>query len=175
MLGLVCTWTLAGVFAVAAVGKVRTRAGRRAFRASVAELVTARPGWPAVLAAGTVVAETATTTLLLVPSTQDVGLSVAGALLLAFTAVLSRAGSGRAAASCGCFGSRSAPAGWPGIARNLVLLAVAVAAWRLTPDPHRISGADGVLAGLGAGAGVSTVLIWDLAAGFLGALRPAGR
>ncbi|WP_091095507.1 MauE/DoxX family redox-associated membrane protein [Micromonospora citrea] len=117
--------SLALVFLTAVVGKLRTRAGFAAFVASVGQF-----GVPArrtrAVARLAVATEAAVVVLLAVPSTVPAGLLLAAGLLGVLTAAIANALRRGARPACRCFGAGDAPIGARHVARNLVLLAVAL-------------------------------------------------
>lgn len=174
IIGVVCCWTLAGVFAVAAVTKARTRAARTAFRAAIAQLARVPDRLTGILAAAVILAEAATAGLLAVPATNRPGLIAAGVLLAAFTAVLVLAERTRTRASCNCFGAAGVPAGRHGVIRNLALLAVVVAGWwPAGTRPPALAATEFLLAAVAAAGGVVAVVAWDLVGGLTVHDRPA--
>ncbi|MGH2856447.1 MAG: TlpA family protein disulfide reductase, partial [Solirubrobacteraceae bacterium] len=116
-------FALAAMFAVAAVAKLRDLAGAtEAVRDFGVPAPAARP-----VALTTVCLEAAVAVLLCIPVTRRAGGAGAIALLTVFTVTISAAWARGERADCHCFGQlHSAPAGPRAIARNLVLLAVAV-------------------------------------------------
>ncbi len=106
----------------AAVAKLRDPA---ATRRSFDELGLRAPGVAAIVVP--VVELLVAVALVLWP---PVGGAAAIVLLVAFTVVLVRVVMSGARVPCACFGATAtSPVGWPDVARNLGLLALAVAAW----------------------------------------------
>ena len=151
--GVGCCWLVAVVFAISAVGKLRTSAVRAAFRRSVADMdvLPAR----AVGAVATVVpmTEAVTVALIVMPSTAVLGCVLALALLGAFTtgiAIVLRRGT---RAGCLCFGATERPYGPRHLVRNGLLAAATLAGALTTGYPTDLPGAliaivAGVLAAL---------------------------
>lgn len=115
---------LAAVFAAAAVAKL---AGRERFGETLGTFGVPRP----FLTPGVWLIALTELTLagLLVPSSTGRLGALAGAMLAAvFSAVVARTLASGKRPNCGCFGSLSAaPIGWPTLARNAALVALAVA------------------------------------------------
>jgi uncharacterized membrane protein YphA (DoxX/SURF4 family) len=114
---------LAGVFALASVAKLADLRGSRAAVAGfgVPERVASPLGMLLP------VAELAVAVALLPASTARVGALGAGVLLALFVAAIARSMARGEAPDCHCFGQlHSEPAGRGALARNLVLLALAV-------------------------------------------------
>ncbi|RSN62045.1 MULTISPECIES: MauE/DoxX family redox-associated membrane protein [Actinomadura] len=117
--------TIAAVFLVAVVGKLRGRTAFAEFRRSVPGLA---PGLPATATAVAVVAaEAAAAALQATARTAPAGLALAGAVLLAFAAAVHRSLRAGRPAACRCFGTGTAPVGRVHVVRNLALAAVAAA------------------------------------------------
>lgn len=113
---------LAVVFAVAFIGKVRTRQGFAEFRDSITALT---PRLPARAAAVAVLAgEAAAVVLLAVPGTR-LGYAVAAVLLISFCGAVVLAVSGREPVRCKCFGADGGVLGPRHLVRNGALLGVA--------------------------------------------------
>jgi Methylamine utilisation protein MauE/AhpC/TSA family len=121
---LVARLGIAAVFAIAAVGKLRDRAG--ASRALGNFGVPARLAGPGATALP--IAELAVAGLLVATPTARAGGIGAVALLSLFVIAIGRSVSRGERPDCNCFGTvHSAPAGWTTLARNLVFGAIAVA------------------------------------------------
>lgn len=170
---MVCLWLItAGTFGASALAKIRGRAAFAGFRDSV-QVVGGVPGRYAVPVALAVVGlELAVAATAAVPRTAPAALGLAALMLTGFTQVLRRALRRRVAISCHCFGAGAEPISGRQVARNLVLLAVAVAGLflALLTGPPRVSGPGLLLCLLVAGAVVlAVVLLDDIAA----LLRPA--
>ncbi|SEG85549.1 Methylamine utilisation protein MauE [Thermomonospora echinospora] len=139
-LALAVQGVVAGVFALAVLGKLRGRDGFGRFATTVGRL-TMRPGRPAVVIAAVVTAvEVVTTVLVAVPATARAGCWAASGLLVLFVAVVFRAVRGRVFAECGCFGGRGSVMSYPLLLRNLLLLALALTGAALAPadPPHPV-------------------------------------
>jgi uncharacterized membrane protein YphA (DoxX/SURF4 family) len=124
---LTCQLIIALVFAVAAAGKLRSRASWHGFTASIRDLglvpvAAARP-----VAALTVAAELGVVALLALPGLTRLGFLLALVLLATLIGGIVAVLRGGRQASCNCFG-RSAETFSPlHIARNLLLVTVAAA------------------------------------------------
>lgn len=128
-------YSLALVFAVAAVGKIRARAD---FEGSVRAMVGVPAPYAPRLAGAVIVGEFVAAALLCVPRVGPVGALLAGVLLSAFTALILRLIVRRESVACSCFGASGAPAGWVQVGRNVLLSAMAaVGAFRWSPVPSR--------------------------------------
>jgi hypothetical protein len=159
-LDLGCRVLLGVVFAVAAVGKLRSATALRAFADSLLDLgwLPDVLRWPAAVA--TPLAEGGAVALLAVPATAGFGYALVLLLLAALTlgaVVAIRRGRG---VRCQCFGSGEGELGKGTVMRNLLLMAVAIAgsAVRLGAGDLRLSAAGAELAGvLGALAALAVV------------------
>jgi len=123
---------LAAVFAVAGIAKLLDLPGSRK---AVAEFGVPEPAAGAI---GSVlpVAEIATAVGLVFVATATAASVVALALLIAFIGGISNAMRRGEAPDCNCFGQvHSSPAGWPTLARNAVLAALAVLVLVKGPGP----------------------------------------
>ncbi|WP_328989057.1 hypothetical protein OG394_22790 [Kribbella sp. NBC_01245] len=150
-----CQFVFGLVFAVSLASKVRSRAAYAAFVAAVPGLA---PGIPVRLAAPAVIAgEAAVVVLVVIPATAVVGFALAVALLLSFTVAIVAAIRRRQKVTCQCFGSSSSPVGPPHVARNAVLLLIALTGLAAGLDPGQAMPGLGVL--------VSAVLTGAVAAG----------
>jgi thiol-disulfide isomerase/thioredoxin len=127
---LVVRLGLAAMFAVAGAAKLADRDGsREAVRGFGVPDALAGP-----LGIALPLAELATTALLVPAATARAGAAAAIVLLLAFCAAIGRALARDEAPDCHCFGAlHSAPAGWPALARNGALAALAVPVAAATP------------------------------------------
>lgn len=120
---LVARVILAGIFALAAVGKLRDLPGAREGIAALASpsLAFVTPALPA--------AESAVAVGLLVPRTSGLAAAVAIVLLLTFSALMLRTLRRGEAPVCHCFGSRSDQTVSANmIARNSAFIALAIVA-----------------------------------------------
>ncbi|GAA2577200.1 MauE/DoxX family redox-associated membrane protein [Actinomadura fulvescens] len=122
------------IFAVSAAGKLRGRAAFTEFTRTTRVLLAAalrrrEVGRTAAVWTGRVVvaAEVAAVPLVLAPVTAVAGLGLAAALLAAFGVAMAAALRGGVSTSCRCFGASTAPIGWRHVARNALLVCVAVA------------------------------------------------
>jgi hypothetical protein len=152
-LGLVACVAVATVLAVSGVAKLLDRDGTRDAVAGF--------GLPGALAPATVAllapAELVSAVLSLVPAVRALGLSLAGALLIAFTVVLLLALRSGRRPECHCFGQLgSAEISGRTVGRNLVLLAlVAVGLIGTSVElPGGSSSVVGVVAGILLGVGL---------------------
>lgn len=144
---------MAGVFASASFGKLRSREDFGRFVTTVRKL-TMREGASTVwIAAAFAALETLTAVLIAVPATARIGFGLASALLTVFIGVVFRAVRGRVFAECGCFGRHGSVMSYPLLLRNAALLAVAVTgavlaspASPLGPVGHALALAAGIAA-----------------------------
>lgn len=121
---LTCRWVVVGVFLVAALTKMRSRASRDAFLAAVAELVPAAAPRPlGVLVIGI---EFAVAVLVALPWTVVPGLVLALGTLVAFSIAIWSALRRGVTVACRCFGWSDAPVTRAHLARNGSLVATAV-------------------------------------------------
>ncbi|WP_103355661.1 MauE/DoxX family redox-associated membrane protein [Amycolatopsis sp. CA-128772] len=114
---------IAVVFAASSVAKLRDFRG---FARSVPALVPMRASRVTPVSAAVVVAEAGSAVLVVVPATAAAGFLLASALLLAFTAAIAASLRRGRPAPCRCFGVSETPAGPRHLARNGVLLGLAV-------------------------------------------------
>jgi hypothetical protein len=151
--GVGCCWLIAVVFAVSAVGKMRTAPVRLAFRRSLADMAVLPTRAVGTVAAAVPILEAAVVVLLVVPPTAALGCLLALALLVTFTtgiAIVLRRGT---QAGCLCFGTTERPYGPRHLVRNGLLAAVALAGAVASGHPIDLPGAliavaAGVLAAL---------------------------
>lgn len=146
------SWTLAGVFAVAAVHKVKDYLQFR----GILEQYRIMPGPLVPLAAPLVVAlESAVCLMLIVPPWRWLGGPLAAGLLLLYGAAIAinLYGRGRTAMDCGCGGDATPLSGWL-LLRNGLLLMLACTPWLAATSAVPASGAGVVVAAL------MTVLLW---------------
>lgn len=124
-----CAVCLVVVFAVAAAGKVRSRATFAAFSRSLADTGLVPAGWVRLCGAVVVTSEVLIVLLLLASPlggwTRLAGLVLAACLLAVFTVGLARALAGRRQAACRCFGTAESPLGVRHVVRNIVLWTIA--------------------------------------------------
>jgi hypothetical protein len=116
--------TAAGVLGTAAVLKLRRH---HDFASSMVALGVVRPRLSGPAATVVIAAETLTTIACLTPPYRAYGLAAAVVLLSAFAVVAERAAR-RPPVPCRCFGSGTVPLGRRHVARNLVLVALFLAA-----------------------------------------------
>jgi len=124
VLALGCRAALIVVFGLAVAGKLRGRASWDAFVVSLAALGVPS-SWPAAPAAAAIVGLEAVAVLLLV-AVPAPGLALAAGLLAVFTAALGLALRRGVRTPCRCFGASERPLGPAHLARNGILLALAV-------------------------------------------------
>ncbi|MFI6780637.1 MauE/DoxX family redox-associated membrane protein [Micromonospora sp. NPDC050276] len=120
--------TLAGVLAVSAIAKVRSRMSFRAFAEAIAELRVAPMRWSRPVAMASIAAEISVLALLLWPGSTIVGLAAAVLLFGAFTVVLARAVRRGSTAGCHCFGPTNTPVAWRHVVRSAFLASAAAGA-----------------------------------------------
>jgi hypothetical protein len=124
---LICRYAIAIVFAVAFVSKAHRAAAFREYREAVRGYLSLTASPATAVAVAVIAAEAAVAVLVAVPGTAAAGLVLAIGLLTAFTVVLHRAIRRGVRASCRCFGGASRVPGRDTLARNAILLLVAVA------------------------------------------------
>jgi methylamine utilization protein MauE len=118
---------LAIVFACSAVAKLRGGGSFRGFREWLEDLpVPVASRHASVVAAAMAVAEVLIVVLIVLPWTVLAGFMLAGATLAVFIAGTCVAIARGTKATCNCFGTRGAPLGRRHVARDTVLLAVAM-------------------------------------------------
>jgi hypothetical protein len=163
------------VFAVAAFTKLRSGPAFRAFLAWVATLPLLPKGGRSAIAIMVAAAEAVTVPLVALPWTSVVGLTVAAAVLAAFTAgTLMVARSQAGAVPCQCFGPSSVPLGKPHVARNALLCAAAAAgATGVGPVAARLPSVALSL-GIGVAAALPAIFLDDLIALFAGGGTASG-
>ncbi|MEU8195484.1 MauE/DoxX family redox-associated membrane protein [Microbispora amethystogenes] len=124
-----CRWVILFTFAIAAVGKLRSR---RSFE----EFTGTLPGWMGrslsatrrrSLAAGLVSVEAVIVVLTVFDRTAAIGLALATGALLAFTATMANALRSGRKIRCDCFGAGAGEVTGVHLVRNGILLAVAIA------------------------------------------------
>ena len=114
------------VFLFAALSKVCGAAAWRRFQDATARLSgDGRRRFTGWLARAVVAAEFAVLILVIGPATATVGLALAGALTVGFTAATLLARARGTAGTCACFGGRSEPPWWSTVLRNSFLVAAA--------------------------------------------------
>jgi hypothetical protein len=154
--GVGCCWLVAVVFAISAVGKLRTAAARAAFRRSVADMAVLPARAVGPVAAAVPIVEAAAVVLLVVPPTATLGSVLALGLLALFTSgivIVLRRGT---RAGCLCFGTTERLYGPRHLVRNGVLAAAALAIAVLSEHPADLLAA---LIAITAGAVAALVLV----------------
>ncbi len=116
---------LGAVFAIAAAGKLRSRAAFDAFVDSIPAPRGVTGDWLVGVAAAVIALELAAVVLLIVRPLA--GLAVASGLLVAFTAVMIAVLRAGAAMVCRCFGADPRPVGRGHVARNAILISASLA------------------------------------------------
>ncbi|MET8847600.1 MauE/DoxX family redox-associated membrane protein [Amycolatopsis sp. NPDC004625] len=144
---------IAVVFAVSSVSKLRDFRG---FARSVPALVPMPARWVTPVALTVVVAEAGSAVLVVVPATAPAGFLLASALLLAFTAAIAASLRRGRPAPCRCFGVSETPAGPRHLARNSVLLCLAVLG---ALAPETLPPLAGAVVACGAGVVVAVLVI----------------
>ncbi|KAB2352446.1 MauE/DoxX family redox-associated membrane protein [Actinomadura rudentiformis] len=119
-------WSLATVFALAVITKVRSAAGFRAYRTTVRTLTKLSERTALGVAVGVLACEAGAVLLLALPVMPLAGLLLAAGLLLVFMGAVFRAVRKGVFAECGCFGDRSSVLSYPLLVRNALLLMVAM-------------------------------------------------
>ncbi len=123
---LACRFTVGTVFAASFITKVRGRAAWLSFQSWLGRLPL-----PYVRLRGTSVAvaaaEAVAVVLVIIPATATAGLAVATVLSATLTAGLYMSLIRGSREPCHCFGSSSDPLSWQHVARNVLLLTVALA------------------------------------------------
>lgn len=166
-----CRISLATMFAVAAIGKLRSRDAFRAFVSSLAPFgIPPRLAKPP-LAASLIAAELAAAAAL--ATAPRPGGLLAATLLAGFALGIAHVVRRGAAVRCRCFGAGGAAVGRAHLARNLVLAALALAVALVAPAaPLRWSTDPDVVLASAAGIGLGALLTrWDDLAFLFGAAR----
>jgi hypothetical protein len=171
-----CWFVIGLVFAVSAVSKVSGRVAFREFESALRALRLVPPRLVMPLAGTVVAVEFAVPVALVTGSLQagsllpgaHPGAPIAGAtaaglllavlLLLAFIGVTVRSVHRRAAVPCRCFGTGGAPLGYPHVARNALLIAIAVTGW-WAPGAGTSYQAAGITLAIAGGAVAASLLI----------------
>lgn len=169
---IACRLCLLTVFAVALAGKVSGKDAFAAFAGSLRRMGVVPERTVAVAARASVVTEAVVVVLLAIPArfAAAAGFALAAALLVVFTAAVALSLRRGNAAPCRCFGASSTPLGTRHVARNLLLLAVALAGLAAAPAPGSGTVAGLLVAGAaGAVAGATITAFDDIAA----LVRPA--
>ncbi|MFI0371958.1 MauE/DoxX family redox-associated membrane protein [Actinomadura sp. 1N219] len=149
-------YLLAAVFLIACATKLRSRSGFRLFVTTTGKLTKLSEPVARWVAAGVLVCEATIALLLALPATARLGFFLAGALLSVFIGAVYRAVRGGVFAECGCFGDRSAMLSYPLLARNALLLLVALPGMIVGAGPEGfgyphsvVAAAAGVLVAIG--------------------------
>ncbi|MCY4212349.1 MAG: methylamine utilization protein MauE [Gammaproteobacteria bacterium] len=145
------SWGLAGVFAVAAVHKVKNHLE---FRGILDQYRIMPPPLVPVAASVVVALEWAVCLMLVVPAWRWLGAALAAGLLLLYAAAiaLNLYGRGRTSMDCGCGGEATPLSGWL-LLRNGLLALLACAPWLAVPSAAT-GWAGGILATL------MTAVLW---------------
>lgn len=123
---VVCRVFVGVVFAASAFGKLRGRRAFGEFAAGLGAMEVVPGAWVRPVAAAVVGTEAAVAVLLAAPATTGAGLALAVLLLAVFTGAIALVLRRGTRASCPCFGAATTPFGVRHLARNGVLVAVAV-------------------------------------------------
>lgn len=154
---------VAVIFAVALVGKFRTRAGLADFRDSLSRLNWLPDSLRTTAVAGVFVTEFAVVALVAHPRTAPIGLATAIAALAVFTVVAAAAMKSGTGLQCRCFGSDAGEMGASHLLRNLGIIVIAGSALAVgvTADTAVALTPAGTVAGL-CGAFLGFILTrWD--------------
>jgi hypothetical protein len=153
---------LAVVFGVAFVSKARSRAAFTEFAAALGDIGWLRGRLRSAAAPAVPVLEAAVVTLLALPSTAWWGFGAGAALLATFTAVTAIQAARGHRVRCRCFGAGADRIGPVQIARNGMLLALAIAGLAVEPVSHGGVGAARLVLAVGLALLAALVLIrWD--------------
>lgn len=116
------------VFLTSSSSKLRSRDAFHAFTWSTGRLARLGPGMARSAAALVALTEMAIVVLVTLPFTATAlaAFILSAVSLTAFTAFMLRAVMTTLKVPCRCFGSTTSPVGWPDIARNAVLLGIAL-------------------------------------------------
>jgi hypothetical protein len=170
---LVCRALLGSVFALAVLGKFRHKATFAAFTGSLSRLDWLPAGSRRTAAASVVALEGTSVVLLALPATSGAGAALAGGTMIVFSGVAWRQRRVARPLRCHCFGSDGGDIGPVQLARNGLLLLVAITdlaahagTGRVTAGGAWLAVASGALAGL-------LVARWDDLA-FLFSAAPRG-
>lgn len=151
--------TLALVFSVALVSKLRSRSDYRAFRQSIMDMRLFPRNVASPVAALTVAVEAGIVLLLTFPATVRLGFALAALLLFAMTSAIAIAIGRGHRSSCRCFGRSMTPLGRIHVVRDVLLLCVALLGGLsslLQPVARSHPGGVAVAAGVGL---VLTILV----------------
>jgi len=155
------------VFVIALAGKVNGAAAYRAYVLSLSRMGVLPAALRNGAARGSLVAEGAIVVLLAVPlrAAAVAGFALAAGLLTVFAAAIAVSLRRGNRAPCRCFGASTTPLGAGHIARNAVLVAVALAGLLAAVRPGAASAAGGVVAAFGGlVAGLVVTMYDDIAA-----------
>jgi len=155
------------VFVIALAGKVNGAAAYRAFVLSLRRMEVLPDARLGGAARGSLLAEGAIVVLMAVPlrSAGVAGFALAAGLLTVFAAAIAASLRRGNRAPCRCFGASSTPLGPGHIARNAVLVAVALVGLVAAARPGTASVAGGVVAAFaGLVAGLVVTMYDDIAA-----------
>jgi hypothetical protein len=145
---LSCKVLVIAVFVAALVAKRPGRAFARFTRSTGRLLPRRLVGWQRPVASAVFAAEATTAVAIAVPATGTVGLALAAVVLLGFTAAIVAALRRGETGSCNCFGASTARLGPEHVARNLVLVAVALAGVVLSSGTHLVDAGELQLGGI---------------------------
>jgi hypothetical protein len=146
------------VFAVALVGKVATGRRRREFAAGLGAYRVG-PGWRGPVAYAVVAVELALVGLLAAPGWAVPGLAAALGVLAVFTVATVRSGS---AGACHCFGTAGRGTAGSFVARNVLLMGVAVLGLGCAAGAAGAPGRAGAVLAVGIGALLGVLVTrWD--------------
>ncbi|HET9896628.1 MAG TPA: MauE/DoxX family redox-associated membrane protein [Streptosporangiaceae bacterium] len=153
---------LAVVFGVAFISKARSRAAFAEFASSLGGIRWLTGGKRLIASVAIPVLEAAVTVLLIVPSAVPWAFGAGAVLLTGFTVVTASEVAKGHEIRCRCFGASGGQLGPAQVARNLVLLALAIAGLALAPASHGAVGAAGLIIAIGLAllAGVA-IIRWD--------------
>jgi hypothetical protein len=153
---------LAAVFAVAFIGKVRSRAAFSEFASSLSDITWLTGTRRRISAAAIPAAELAVVLLLALPWAVSFGFGLGVLVLAAFTSVTgSELAKGRQV-RCRCFGASGGQIGLAQIVRNVVLLALSLAGLVIEPVSHGGVGAAGLIVAFGLALVAAVGLVrWD--------------
>jgi hypothetical protein len=144
------------VFAISAIGKLRTAAVRTAFRRSLADMAVLPVRAVGPVAAGVPIIEAVGAVLLVVPPTAPAGCVLVLGLLAAFTTGIVTVLRRGTRAGCLCFGTTERPYGPRHLIRNSLLTAAALTGAVLSGHP---TGPPMTLIAIAAGGVAALVLV----------------
>ncbi|WP_406329345.1 MauE/DoxX family redox-associated membrane protein [Streptomyces sp. NBC_00203] len=154
---VVCRVFVGVVFAASASGKLRGRKAFGEFAAGLGAMRVMPGGWVRPAAAAVAGTEAAVAVLLAVPAVTAAGMGLAVLLLAVFTGAIALVLRRGTQASCPCFGAAATPFGVRHLARNGVLVAVAVTGLATT-GPGSVA-AGGVLLAVLTGAVAASLVV----------------